>query len=301
MMSNLENASRADDPMTVILATWNRASDLPRAIASVAAQQNRIALLVCDDGSTDHSRACFTNREWGDWANWLPGSHSGLPAVPRNRGIAAAEGTWVAFLDSDDEWLPHKSESQLRHIGRLGAACSNATRVDGAAKEDERPYLSRRRTRITWHDLLRSNDIITSTVVVRTSIIRAAGGFPESPDLRALEDLALWLRIATYTDFAYVPECLARYTDHPAASIRGQVLLSEDEVYEKVLADFVSWADSTPGKQRYAAVARKALRLGAWGRHLSVPGRLRRVLTGATTACRRILGVGEPADEDRHA
>ena len=266
--------------MTVIMATWNRAGDLPRAIASVTAQQSTIRLLVCDDGSTDDSRERFTERQWGDWAQWLPGSHSGLPAVPRNRGIAAAEGTWVAFLDSDDEWLPHKSESQTRHIGRFGAACSNATRVDGAGRENERPYSSRRRTRITWHDLLRSNDIITSTVVVRTSIVRAAGGFPESPDLRALEDLALWLRIATYTDFAYVPECLARYKDHPAESIRGKVMLTEDEVYERVLSDFVEWADATPEKQRYADVARKALKLGAWGSHLTFSGRLRRTLAG---------------------
>jgi teichuronic acid biosynthesis glycosyltransferase TuaG len=286
------------DHVTVVIPTWNRSAMLERAIVSVTSQTQPVKLLVCDDGSTDDSAKTFERAMLGSSSRWVPGDHSGLPAVPRNRGIREATGDWIAFLDSDDEWLPSKITTQLKYAMQHGAICCNALRIVPPCDRPPQPYLPRRGPRITWRDLLKTNHVITSTAMVRADILRAAEGFPEQPSLKAVEDLALWLRVATYTDFAYVPECLARYTDSPGDSIRSTVQNSEDDVYERVLTDFVEWACRTSGKGEYAEAAREALRLGAWGSRLTAAGTLRRVFRAIGE--RLLKAAGSVAGKPRH-
>ena len=87
-------------------------------------------MLVCDDGSTDGSAGVVEAFD-DPRVRWLPGAASGGPAAPRNRGIAAARGEWVAFLDSDDTWREGKLEAQLRLLEstlRASACTTNAYR-----------------------------------------------------------------------------------------------------------------------------------------------------------------------------
>lgn len=100
--------------VTVILPTYNRASTLPRAIDSVLAQTvTDLTLVVVDDGSTDATpgvvRAIPDPR-----VRYVRLPENRGPAAARNAGIAEATTEWVAFQDSDDEWLPTKLEEQLR-------------------------------------------------------------------------------------------------------------------------------------------------------------------------------------------
>jgi glycosyltransferase involved in cell wall biosynthesis len=282
----------------VVIPTWNRSALLERVIVSVNSQTHPLELLVCDDGSTDDSLKTFELAQLGSSARWIPGNHSGLPGVPRNRGIREATGDWIAFLDSDDEWLPSKITTQLRFALEHGAICCNALRIVPSCDRPPQPYLPQRGPRITWRDLLKTNHVITSTAVVRADILRTAGGFPEEPAMKAVEDLALWMRVATYTDFAYVPECLARYTDSPAESIRNSVKITEDDVYERVLTDFVGWAGRTSGKGEYAEAASEALRLGAWGSRLAATGTLRRVFRAISE--RLLKAAGSVTGKPRH-
>jgi len=173
---------------------------------------------------------------------WLPGERAGRPAVPRNRGIAASKGEWIAFLDDDDEWLPEKLEEQLRMSQKLHcfAACGNAHRyVPGY--DDVRDYSTDNdRKRITFEDLLLNNSVICSSALVHRSVILKAGGFPEGVGLRALEDYALWLRIAVFTDFAYLNVPMLRYRDDAVSSIRGcGVTVMEQR--KRVFNDFLEW------------------------------------------------------------
>jgi teichuronic acid biosynthesis glycosyltransferase TuaG len=201
--------------IAVIIPTYNRALSLKRAIDSVQAQTaGPTEIIVVDDGSEEDIPTVV--RPYGN-CRYRRIEHSGLPAVVRNAGLAMTSADYVAFLDSDDEWLPHKLERQLR--SNCEFVCSNASLVlnDGSAR---RPYLPLGQKHVgrVLGDLLKDNFVITSSVIVRRDLVKRAGGFSEDPRLRGIEDYDLWLRVAAITDFCYVDEELLLY-EHSVASL----------------------------------------------------------------------------------
>ena len=227
--------------MSVVIPTFNRAGLLERAVRSCLAQKFPVSeVLVCDDGSTDDSQARMA--ALGDArVRWLPGPHAGRPAVPRNRGIAAATGEWLAFLDSDDAWTPDKLTVQMEHMARAGAqpSCTNALRI-APTGDPAGPYFQEASASLGSKDLLQVNRVICSSAVVWRGLVLKAGGFPEAPELKALEDHALWLRIAAHTPFHYCADTLVRYADDPESSLRSgsqKVCVQRDVV----LSDLLEW------------------------------------------------------------
>jgi glycosyltransferase involved in cell wall biosynthesis len=100
-----------NDLVTVVIPTFNRARSLGRAIDSVLAQTyTNFELIVVDDGSTDNTPELLSS--FAGRIQILRQSNAG-PSVARNTGIRAARGKFIAFLDSDDEWLPEKLEQQV--------------------------------------------------------------------------------------------------------------------------------------------------------------------------------------------
>jgi teichuronic acid biosynthesis glycosyltransferase TuaG len=231
--------------VSVIIPTCNRASQLGDAIVSALSQTvPPLEVLVCDDGSTDGSDAVV--RSFNDpRVKWLPGCHAGRPAVPRNRGLAQSEGEWIAFLDSDDRWVPDKLEKQLGSIrrSRCAAGCSNAQRIQLISPSTSR-FLTWNKPRVTFDDLLYTNYVVCSSAVIHRSLVPYVLGFPEDPLLTALEDYALWLRVATRTDFAYISEPLVLYQDHPT-SLRSKA--TEDLALQKrrVFNDVINWGNKS--------------------------------------------------------
>jgi teichuronic acid biosynthesis glycosyltransferase TuaG len=201
--------------IAVIIPTYNRASSLKRAIESVQVQTLPAReVIVVDDGSEEDIRALVE-----PYRNcvYRKIEHSGLPAVARNAGLGMTDADYVAFLDSDDEWLPHKLERQIS--SNCDFVCSNARRVlDNASATS--PYLpvGQRHVGRVLGDLLKDNFVITSSVLVRRELINRAGGFNEDPRLRVGEDYDLWLRLAAITDFCYIDEELLLY-EHSIASL----------------------------------------------------------------------------------
>jgi glycosyltransferase involved in cell wall biosynthesis len=106
--------------VSVILPTYNRAHLLPRAIASVLGQSFRdFELIVVDDGSKDNTVELM--RGYDDpRIVFLPPERNLGDAGARMRGIARARGEWLAFQDSDDEWLPDRLRLQMDYAGALG-------------------------------------------------------------------------------------------------------------------------------------------------------------------------------------
>lgn len=243
--------------VSVIIPTYNRCTPLVSAIRSVLNQTYPIhEVLVCDDGSTDDSQREVL--QWGDArVKWIDCGRNGMPSIPRNKGMKIAEGNWFAFLDSDDEWLPEKIEMQFSMVEKMqtSAASCNAFRVDaqgknhGAYQVDFIPEL------ITTTELLKTNLVICSSALIHRSVCEKAIGFPESKNLRAIEDYAFWLRVSTITDFAYSSACLVNYRDDASTSIRSE----DDDTWQqrqRIFDDFYQWCNMSSSDKKYVTLSK---------------------------------------------
>lgn len=102
--------------ISVIIPTYNRESTIKRSIESVVSQTYPVLeILIVDDGSTDETIAVIEKEYAGRNIKIIRQNHKGAQAA-RNAGIKAARGKYIAFLDSDDEWLPEKLELQVEAL-----------------------------------------------------------------------------------------------------------------------------------------------------------------------------------------
>ncbi len=197
--------------ISVVISTFERPDACERALRSVLEQDAQpLEVLICDNGSSDDTAARL-----GAWeqrheqVRYLrTPTNSGTPATTRNLGIEHAQGAWVAFLDDDDTWLSQKLTRQLAVIAAGGAdvIATNALRSDGSVYFENAPDASVPRIR----DLLLTNPVITSTVLVRRSL----AGFPDARWMRGIEDYAAWLSLADAgARFVVLGEALVRYQD----------------------------------------------------------------------------------------
>ncbi len=227
--------------ISVVIPTYNRAGDLVKAIQSTLAQTYPVSeVLVCDDGSTDDSRervAAICDPK----VKWLDCGRNGGPAIPRNRGVRASTGNWIAFLDSDDSWQPEKLEKQMRAMEalQLKASCTNATRMRHG--EPSGAYFSFQQPRLSLIDLFYQNSVICSSVLAEKDTLLKCSLFPEGREFTAIEDYALWVRVATQSDFAYLDECLVDYFDNAETSIRSEHQEDSWSAFAKVFGNFSEW------------------------------------------------------------
>ena len=230
--------------VSVIIPTWNRKEKLQRAVNSVLAQAGTpLEILVCDDGSTDGTPEMVR-----DWQNRDPRvrliakGRGGRPAIPRNNGIEAAAGEWLAFLDDDDMWVEGKLKKQLVLHKRYGALamCTNAFRVR-TDKHASPPFFTHMPLYLTHDDMVKENGVICSSAMLHRSILDKTGGFPEDSEI-AYEDYALWLRVTSLTPFYCQNELCVVYYDAPKSSYRGRAPGdSEQERLQRVYLDWLRW------------------------------------------------------------
>jgi glycosyltransferase involved in cell wall biosynthesis len=199
--------------VSIVMPAFNAARFVGTAIDSVLAQSlPDWELIVVDDGSTD-ATGSEVERFRDQRIRLVREVHSGLPAVARNRGIAESSGTYVAFLDADDAWLPAKLERQLAvfasspTVGLVHCAASYLDESGFAPRLMAEPA-------DTLLALLQENFIYNSSVVVRRPVLDEHGVFDTDPALRGAEDYELWLRLAPVVEFTYVPERLLLYRRH---------------------------------------------------------------------------------------
>ncbi|HEX2493507.1 MAG TPA: glycosyltransferase family 2 protein [Steroidobacter sp.] len=213
--------------VSVILPTFNRLKYLRPALESVFAQSFADwELIIADDGSDEETRAFLGALTSLRRVKVLWLSHTGRPAAVRNAALREAAGEYVAFLDSDDVWLPSKLEVQIRSLSRRGAckwAYAGFTLVDQAG--DPRPRGDDERWLFPegwiFEPLLKMQAIVAApTVLACRAFVAGIGGFDES--LRACEDYDLWLRLAARSEVDVIRESLVlvrRHADHYADDI----------------------------------------------------------------------------------
>jgi hypothetical protein len=114
-------------------------------------------------------------------------------------------------------------------------------------------------------DLLSCNWIVTSAALARRSLLLDCGGFPESGALRAVEDYALWLRVADRTRWAFLAEPLLDYRDAPEESIRQGSPGRHWRMRRRVMGDLLRWSLG-PGLSPFTAARAAKAWLGAAAR-----------------------------------
>jgi glycosyltransferase involved in cell wall biosynthesis len=231
--------------ISVIIPTYNSADTLVVAIQSCLNQTVLpLEVLVCDDGSTDNSRDLVEQLQ-DTRVHWLAGEHTGTPAPARNRGMSIAQGEWLAFCDSDDEWLPTKLEKQLQAIATLNykAVSTNAVKkVTGVITDIT--VVQQKNKKICFADLLNSNDIVCSSAMIHRSLFDIVGGFSETVAYGSFADYIYWLHVATQTCFAFIDEPLVIYNDHPATSMRSSKITAQ-EIKAIALQDLQVWTKNS--------------------------------------------------------
>jgi glycosyltransferase involved in cell wall biosynthesis len=196
--------------VTVVIPVFNRQAALGRAIESVLAQTCQdFEIIVVDDGSTD--RPCAYVTALADRRITLIRHEQNRGGgAARNTGIRAGSAAYVAFLDSDDQWLPTKLERQLevfeRSSERVGLVYTGAERV----LADGRVVRHIPRRQVDLSRVLLTENVVgeTSVGMVRRSALDATGAFDES--LPSCQDMDLWLRLCERFGAEVVPEALVR-------------------------------------------------------------------------------------------
>lgn len=201
-----------DQLITVVIPTFNRKNELERALTSLCDQTVKdFRVIVSDDGSTDGTEDLVYS--FRDRLNivyiWRP--NWGGPARPRNIAIEAVETDWVAFLDSDDSWLPEKIEVVKKYLTECNDLIYHNMVVAGSVRKSK--INVRRLQKPIFRDLLiKGNTIPNSSVVVRKSLLEEVGPLLEDKALAAVEDFDLWLRCAKVTDkFLCIKQPLGLY------------------------------------------------------------------------------------------
>jgi len=201
--------------VSVVIPTYNYARYVPEAIDSVLAQSfEGLEVIVVDDGSTDRTAEIL--RAFGGQLRDIRQEHRGLSAA-RNTGIRAARGQYVAFLDSDDLWLPEKVSLQVARLDaepEVGLVYGEALFFDDSTPATLTPHSHfgpHPSGRIlSW--LVRQNVIPSPTPMVRRELFERVGLFDET--LSACEDWDMWIRIARVCEIAYVNRVLAKKRQH---------------------------------------------------------------------------------------
>lgn len=206
--------------VSVIIPTHNRRDLICETIQSVLNQTfEDFEILVVDNGSTDDTQQIVC--AMGDSRiRYIYQENTGGPAGPRNTGIRNAWGKYIAFLDSDDLWLPHKLALQVEVLDRdldIGLVFARHQPFgDGMVEADPWPSsISEARPGKIFKSLFLSwNFIPCLTVVTRREVLERIGGFDEEPALKTIEDLDLWLRIAHTYNIQCIHEVVSKYRLH---------------------------------------------------------------------------------------
>jgi glycosyltransferase involved in cell wall biosynthesis len=276
--------------ISIVLPTFNRLHLLAAAIDSVFAQTfTDWELVVADDGSDDATRDYLRRAAERPRISvqWL--THSGRPAVARNAALREARGEYIAFLDSDDLWLPEKLAHQIASLRRSVRCRWSYTRfmiADSAGRIiDPLPAGSYPINRGWIRESLLSGKTVIAlpSVLASRALLDETGAFDE--ELRMYEDDELWFRLAARSEIDAVDEALTLIRRHDSHS-GSDVIAWEDRlrVFERLLLERAGDpCEALVRRRRAATSAGLARSQAASGKRMQA---LATVLAGAPRSCR---------------
>lgn len=184
--------------ISVVIPCYNAARFIEGTLRSVLAQTHReLEVIVVDDASTDDSAALVERVAGSDPRVKLlrRTRNAGTPGAPRNEGVAAARGEWIAFLDADDLWHPRKLELQLRALREHGAQMCSTSMVDfrDEAEIRQTEVTNPPVQRVDLGMQLRKYRTPTSSIVAHRDLMRRLP-FNEQVGYKAREDTDCFIR-----------------------------------------------------------------------------------------------------------
>ena len=202
--------------ISIIMPSYNTANYIEASIESVRHQTyENWELIIVDDCSTDDTdevvRPFLSDRR----IRYLKNEQNSGAAISRNRALREAKGKWIAFLDSDDLWLPEKLEKQVTFMEQNGYHFSytNYEEIDMAGEKTGVRVTGPKRITKTgmfnycWPGCL--------TVMYDAETI----GLIQIADIKKNNDYAMWLKVCRKADCYLLDECLAQYRKGRAGSV----------------------------------------------------------------------------------
>lgn len=196
----------------MIIPTYNRRELVQRAIDTVLTQTRPVQeILVVDDGSTDGTGDALA-RAFGERIRYVYRPNGGVSSA-RNHGLSLARGRYLALLDSDDEWLPRKTELQVEWLEarpEFGMVLCDVMRMNPERVDVER-FSRREQIPHDGHVLkwvMLNPSLVPASVMMRREVFETVGGFDET--LPTGEDLEFHLRVAARWPIGVVEEPLVR-------------------------------------------------------------------------------------------
>ena len=230
--------------VSVVIATYNRASFLAETLDSVMQQKfGEFEVIVVDDGSTDDTKEAL--RPYGDRIQYIFQENRG-PSAARNIGVRRARAPWIAIQDSDDLCAPNHLQTlydYARDHQDWGMIFANGAYLGGKEHNRETIIPSSKSSRLA-RDGVRLVDLFEKSIVrLQAALIAkrcydAVGGHDET--LRISMDLDLAFRIFMRYPVAYLDEVVFYYRKHEGNIGRNQELrlLENIGVIEKLVEDF---------------------------------------------------------------
>jgi len=239
--------------VSVVMPAFNAAKTISIAIQSVLDQTiTNWELLIINDGSTDNTLEVIA--QFNDpRISTITQVNQGVAAA-RNTGLRQARGRYIAFLDSDDLWLPEKLQKQLsifaKSTDKLGLVY---TKHRGFVQDTKKSFSMDVDASIgysnDYYRLLIIDYVPTLTVMIRASIVSEIGYFRE--DFRGTEDWDYWIRVSQVYNLARVDDELALYRIAPNSLSRNKDRHAIEEL--KVLDSHLACKSSIPTSVRHMA------------------------------------------------
>ena len=214
--------------VTVIIPAYNRVNYIEDTVRSVLVQTyDNFELIVVDDGSTDGTFEILKSfEERGDLRLMFhPGRINKGQSASINVGLKASRGEFVAILDSDDLFAPHKLKSQVDYLNtnkNIGLVYGNGIAIDGAGNYlYDIEYGGKEKSNDPDSILLDCYFLLPQNSLVRRSVYHKVGLFEE--EFRAGQDHDMLIRIAEKSNIGYLPEVFFYYRRHDSSiSAKGQ-------------------------------------------------------------------------------